>query len=156
MQRVNGSFQLKGVPSELEVTFSVVSVYNTLMPNAQDAGPHFDVVTVPPDEPALSSRRAPFHPDGSQRVPMNTAHCLWCGRAFMPRRTGGSAQRFCSTGHRQAFWIAARRWTMRALETGLLSVECLKAVRTSVHAAPPAFRCDGSMSTSERERQTTL
>jgi len=28
---------------------------------------------------------------------------------------GGSAQKFCSTGHRDA----ARRWTMRAVETGL-------------------------------------
>jgi hypothetical protein len=36
------------------------------------------------------------------------------------------ALRFCSTGHRQAFWIAARRWTMRAVEVGLLNVECLK------------------------------
>src|ERR1051325_6125143 len=67
--------------------------------------------------------------------------CLWCGRCFMPRATGGSAQRFCSTGHRQAFWIAARRWTMRAIETGLLSVDCLKAAQASVHAANEAFRC---------------
>jgi len=34
----------------------------------------------------------------------------------------GSAQ----PGHRQAFWIAARRWTMRAVEAGLLNVDCLK------------------------------
>jgi hypothetical protein len=46
-----------------------------------------------------------------------------------------SAQRFCSTGHRQQFWIAARRWTMRAIEAGLLSVDCLKASHASVHAA---------------------
>src|SRR5437879_1405209 len=69
-------------------------------------------------------------------------HCLWCGRAFQSRATGGSAQRFCSTGHRQAFWIAARRWTMRAIETGLLSVDCLKAAQTSVHAAGEAFRSE--------------
>jgi hypothetical protein len=61
--------------------------------------------------------------------------CLWCGRTFVPRVTGGSAQKFCSTGHRQAFWIAVRRWTMRAIETGLLSVDCLKASQASVHAA---------------------
>ena len=61
--------------------------------------------------------------------------CLSCGRAFMPRATGGSAQKFCCTGHRQQFWIAARRWTMRAIEAGLLSVDCLKASHTSVHAA---------------------
>jgi len=40
-----------------------------------------------------------------------------------------------SAGHRQAFWIAARRWMMRAIEAGLLSVECLKPTEASVHAA---------------------
>jgi hypothetical protein len=71
----------------------------------------------PPHQPALDAR------------------CLWCGRAFEPRATGGSAQKFCCTGHRQEFWIAARRWTMRAIDAGLLSVDCLKATHTSVHAA---------------------
>ena len=63
------------------------------------------------------------------------AGCLGCHRTFTPRTTGGSAQKFCCTGHRQQFWIAARRWTMRAIEAGLLSVDCLKASHTSVHAA---------------------
>ena len=45
--------------------------------------------------------------------------CLWCHRTFTSRTTGGSVQRFCSTVHRQQFWIAARRWTMRAIEAGL-------------------------------------
>jgi hypothetical protein len=67
--------------------------------------------------------------------PASQARCLWCGRYFRPRATGGSAQKFCSTGHRQEFWIAARRWTMRAIDAGLLSVDCLKASHTSVHAA---------------------
>src|SRR5919205_3192723 len=71
------------------------------------------------------------------------SQCLWCGRAFRPRTTGGSAQRFCSTEHRQAFWIAARRWTIRALEAGLISVDCLKADVTSVHAAGAPFRYQG-------------
>jgi hypothetical protein len=68
------------------------------------------------------------------------AHCLWCDRIFRPRTTGGSAQKFCCTGHRQQFWIAARRWTMRAIDAGLLSVDCLKASHMSVHAARGAFR----------------
>src|SRR5215472_17117786 len=59
---------------------------------------------------------------------------LWCGRAFTARATGGSTQKFCCTGHRQQFWIAARRWTMRAIEVGLLSVDCLKPSHTGVHA----------------------
>jgi hypothetical protein len=63
------------------------------------------------------------------------ACCLWCDRTFSPRMTGGSAQRFCCTAHRQQFWIAARRWTIRAIEAGLLSVDCLKASHASVHAA---------------------
>jgi hypothetical protein len=71
------------------------------------------------------------------------AHCVWCGRAFSLRKTGGSAQRFCCLEHRKAFWTAARRWTMRAIETGLLSVECLKGHHTSVHAAGKAFRSGG-------------
>jgi hypothetical protein len=37
------------------------------------------------------------------------ACCLWCDRMFTPRMTGGSAQKFCCTGHRQQFWIAVRR-----------------------------------------------
>ena len=67
--------------------------------------------------------------------PAMDAGCLWCDRMFSPRATGGSAQKFCCTGHRQQFWIAARRWTIRAIEAGLLSVDCLKAPHTSVHAA---------------------
>jgi len=69
------------------------------------------------------------------RNPAPDGRCLWCGRTFTPRATGGSTQKFCCTGHRQQFWIAARRWTMRAIEAGLLSVDCLKASQTSVHAA---------------------
>jgi hypothetical protein len=38
-------------------------------------------------------------------------------------------------GHRQQFWIAARRWTIRAIQAGLISVDCSKASHTSVHAA---------------------
>jgi hypothetical protein len=67
--------------------------------------------------------------------PAMDARCLWCDRTFTPRATGGSTQKFCCTSHRQQFWIAARRWTMRAIEVGLLSVDCLKASHTSVHAA---------------------
>src|ERR1700719_3557642 len=77
-------------------------------------------------------------PEPAQK-PALDARCLWCDRTFSPRMTGGSAQRFCSTEHRQHFWIAARRWTMRAIEVGLLSVDCLKASHTSVHAVRGAL-----------------
>jgi hypothetical protein len=69
-----------------------------------------------------------------------TASCPWCGHAFKPRTTGGSDQRFCGAGCRHAFWSAARRWVMRAVETGLLSAEVLKAAQSSVHAVPAGFR----------------
>ena len=75
------------------------------------------------------------------------ARCLWCGRTFMPRSTGGSTQKFCCTGHRQQFWIAARRWTMRAIEAGLLSVDCLRRPTRACtlpeghSAAKPIPRC---------------
>jgi hypothetical protein len=106
-----------------------------------------------PSEPSSSAvAKAVFLPANHIKVPLNRsgfsvtaalepaekplhARCLWCGRAFTPRATGGSVQKFCCTGHRQQFWIAARRWTMRAIEAGLLSVDCLKASQTSVHAA---------------------
>src|SRR6516162_7964304 len=89
-------------------------------------------------KPAGHSAVALHAGDGSvtkSLQPALDACCLWCGKTFTPRVTGGSAQKFCSTGHRQEFWIAARRWTMRAIDAGLLSVDCLKASHTSVHAA---------------------
>ena len=85
------------------------------------------------------------HPDRSENPELEIeGHCVWCGRSFRPRATGGSAQKFCAAGHRKAFWNAARLWTMRAVETGLLSVECLKANQTSVYAARGAFPVAGS------------
>jgi hypothetical protein len=83
---------------------------------------------------------ADMHEAVRHENPQNGAGCLWCGRCFTPRVTGGSTQRFCTADHRKAFWNAARLWTMRAVETGLLSVDCLKANQTSVYAARRALR----------------
>jgi len=52
--------------------------------------------------------------------------CLWCGGKFAPRRSGGSAQRFCSASCRQRFHTAARRWVSVAVATGKLTVDELK------------------------------
>ena len=112
-----------------------------------------------PSEPSISATaKAVFLPASHTEFPLNRgnesvtaaleldlepawdARCLWCDRTFSPRTTGGSTQKFCGTGHRQQFWIAARRWTMRAIEAGLLSVDRLKASHASVHAAREAFR----------------
>lgn len=72
--------------------------------------------------------------------------CLWCNRAFPPRATGGSAQRFCSPGHRHEFHKAARRWAEEAVADGRLSARELRRgyrnttdgenrIAASVHAA---------------------
>jgi hypothetical protein len=66
----------------------------------------------------------------------------WCGRAFEPRTSGGSCQRFCRAVCRQAFWSAARRWVWKAVEAGLLSSDMLKAAGTSVHACTEPFRAE--------------
>ena len=71
----------------------------------------------------------------TQQFNTTTSMGRLCDRTFSPRTTGGSTQKFCCTGHRQQFWIAARRWTMKAIDAGLLSVDCLKASHTTVHAA---------------------
>jgi hypothetical protein len=63
-----------------------------------------------------------------------TVSCLWCGRAFRPRTTGGTDQRFCGAGCRDAFWSAARSWVALAFQTGLLTADALKAAQSSEHA----------------------
>jgi hypothetical protein len=51
--------------------------------------------------------------------------CLWCNCPIVPGRRRGSLQRFCCPAHRQQFWSPARRWAVRAIETGQLSVDAL-------------------------------
>jgi hypothetical protein len=114
--------------------------------------------TKPSEPPISAAAKAVFLPASHTEVPLNRgslpvtaaleldlkpawdARCLWCGGIFTQRTTGGSAQKFCCAAHRQQFWIAARRWTMRAIDAGLLSIDCVKAAQTSVHAAGGAFR----------------
>jgi hypothetical protein len=84
---------------------------------------------------------------------LTPTNCIWCQRPFTPRRTGGSGQKFCSTGHRVAFWGAARRWAMFAIEAGVISVDCLKAPQTSVHAEGDAS-WDGSARSGPESRDT--
>jgi hypothetical protein len=58
-----------------------------------------------------------------------TLHCLWCQKAYEPRRDGGRHQRFCSTQCRRDLDKAARNWVASMLQQGLVSVaylqECL-------------------------------
>ena len=48
--------------------------------------------------------------------------CLWCGKPYARRATGGQPQKFCSSACRRACHTAARRWAVRELEAGRLSV----------------------------------
>src|SRR5271156_3138626 len=93
--------------------------------------------TKPFEPPISAAAKGVFLPASHTEVPLNRggfpvtaslkldskpvwdARCLWCDRTFTLRTTGGSSQKFCCTGHRQQFWIAARRWTMRAIDAGL-------------------------------------
>jgi len=60
--------------------------------------------------------------------------CLWCGKALVTSRSRGSAKRFCTTEHRQAFWTAARRWVERALQPACSQPQTLEICRRR----PPA------------------
>lgn len=56
----------------------------------------------------------------------NHLFCTWCGTSFLPRRSGGLPQRFCSNTCRNAFHVAARRWATKKVHEGTLSVAALK------------------------------
>jgi len=72
-------------------------------------------------------------------APSCSETCLWCGKALIQAQRRGSPKRFCCAGHRNAFWTAARRWVMRAVEAGLLPPQALKAHQQSVHAFGERF-----------------
>ena len=48
--------------------------------------------------------------------------CQWCEGPFRARRAG-TAQRFCSSKCRSAFWTALRRWGESAVAAGVLSLD---------------------------------
>jgi hypothetical protein len=52
--------------------------------------------------------------------------CLWCGRRFRPRQTGGKPQRFCCAGHRSRYWGTGRKWLAQAVEAGFISLDDLR------------------------------
>jgi hypothetical protein len=52
--------------------------------------------------------------------------CLWCGRAFAPRRSGGRTQRFCGTRCRRGFDAGLRAWTLAELAAGRLTVDNIR------------------------------
>jgi hypothetical protein len=52
--------------------------------------------------------------------------CIWCGRAFIPRATGGKRQVFCRPVCRRGFDAAGRRWVADAISTGMLTIDGLR------------------------------
>ncbi len=66
-----------------------------------------------------------------QRLPkgarINTSACIWCETKFAARKSGGSAQRFCSKDCRQDFHIACRIWAVQEYEAGRVSLTALRS-----------------------------
>ncbi len=55
--------------------------------------------------------------------------CFWCEFPMPPRRSArGTPRQFCSKSCRQAFHQAARRWAVRVVELGALSVDEIRRV----------------------------
>lgn len=54
------------------------------------------------------------------------AGCIWCEAKFAARKSGGSAQWFCSKDCRQDFHIACRTWAVQEYESGQVSLTALR------------------------------
>jgi hypothetical protein len=67
--------------------------------------------------------------------------CLWCGRRFMPRASGGKPQSFCRPACRRALDARGRRWIAAALADGRLTIGDLRNGR----AATRALATDGKL-----------
>ena len=78
---------------------------------------------------------------------MSTEKCLWCQKPFERRASGGKPQRFCSQACRYAFHQAARKWAIKAIDAGLLTVDSLQnasvATCTLLSAAKSVSRAVG-------------
>ncbi len=53
-------------------------------------------------------------------------NCLWCEAEFAQRKSGGKAQRFCSSECRTAFHNAGHRWLLKAIDDGLVPVSAIR------------------------------
>lgn len=62
-----------------------------------------------------------------------TLVCVWCGKGFEPRTTGGRAQRFCCPAHRISYAIKARQYVDHEIVAGRLTVAALKAAIVGKH-----------------------
>jgi hypothetical protein len=76
--------------------------------------------------PRAVSERAAVSESAEPPAGISPCACIWCGRPFTPRTTGGHAQRYCSPFCRRAFDAAGRRWVTEAIADGSLTLDQLR------------------------------
>jgi hypothetical protein len=101
-----------------------------------DSGPHIHL-----------RRRDGGCPDS----PLSDHRCLWCNGVVVQARRHGSLKRFCCAGHRNAFWTAARRWVMRAVEAGCSRPRRSRAVGEACTLLQGRFRPVGKNPTGKAQ-----
>ena len=75
---------------------------------------------------------------------MSGTKCLWFGRAFTPRATGGSPAKFCSAAHRKAYHSAVRHWAEAEIAGGRLTVAQIRNGAACALATAAASSTQGS------------
>jgi hypothetical protein len=69
---------------------------------------------------------------------MSVTKCLWCGRAFTPRTSGGTPAKFCSAAaHREAYHSAVRHWAEAEIAGGRLTVPKSATAQRARSLQPP-------------------
>ena len=63
--------------------------------------------------------------------------CMWCGKGFAPRVSGGKPQMFCHEVCRRAFDAAGRRWVAEAIAAGTLTLDALRNGAVTTRALLP-------------------
>jgi len=63
--------------------------------------------------------------------------CMWCGKGFAPRVSGGKPQMFCHEVCRRAFDAAGRRWVAEAIADGTLTLDSLRNGAAATRALLP-------------------
>ena len=54
--------------------------------------------------------------------------CPWCGTPFRPGVVGAHRKRFCSSGCKDAYHAALRKWAQRELDQDRVTFADLKAI----------------------------
>jgi hypothetical protein len=54
--------------------------------------------------------------------------CLWCERAFEQKIDGAHRKQYCSTGCKDQFHSAKRKWAQQELDHGRVTIAALKSL----------------------------